>query len=182
MAKQKRINPRRVPMPKDSAIAEQIIERASRGNSVYAWILVLHSMLYHVAESDEERLRAWNVADSVRVRESLDLKSIHDAESIMGLRLPHPNLAKKQIASLGDAVTYERKAKENALFFGLCAIALGLQAANAYDSAQLRRIFANADLTFAEIEHGSTTYEELAKEIEESGQELGWTSSINMSL
>ena len=182
MAKLKRINPHRVPLPKNNAIREQIIERASRGNSVYAWILVLHSMLYHVAESDEERLRAWNVADSVKVRENMDLKSIHAAEDIMGLRFPYPNLARQQIASLGDAVTYERKAKENALFFGLCAIALGLQATDAYDREQMRRIFSNADLTIAEIEHGSTTYEKLAQEIKENGRELGWTSSINMTV
>lgn len=180
MSKQKRINPRRVPLSKGNAVREQIIERASRGNSVYAWILVLHSMLFHVAKSDEERLRVWNVADSVRVRESLDLKNIRAAEDIMGLRYPYPNLAKQQIASLGDAVVYERKAKENALFFGLCAIALGLQATGAYDGEQMHRIFSNADLTLAEIEQGSTTYENLAKEIEESGQEVGWTSSINL--
>ena len=63
MGKNKRVNPRRIPMPKGSFDLDAIINEASLGNLYYAWLLVLHAILEYDAETPEEKQRFLDAAN-----------------------------------------------------------------------------------------------------------------------
>ena len=86
MGKKKRVNPRRIPMPKSSFDRDVIINEASSGNLYYAWLLVLHAMLEYEAETPEERRRLLNAANQTTIRENIRDWRLMEAAKLMGRR------------------------------------------------------------------------------------------------
>ena len=169
MGKKKRVNPRRIPMPKSSFDRDVIINEASSGNLYYAWLLVLHTMLELEAKTPEEVQRLWNAADQTVIQEYISNWRLTEAAKIMGYELPYPTLEFRDVRSEAELTIYKRKAKENALHTALASICLGLDATGQLDRAQLRRIFSNVALTVAEVERGYTSYDQLAKAVTSFG-------------
>ena len=177
MAKGKRVNPRRIPLAKDKIDKAAIINDVSYANLYYAWLLVLYAMLEQEAKTPDEVKRLWNAADRACVEEGLKTWEIHDAEQLMGLKEPHPNLNMYAVRSLAELEAFKRKARENAVFIALCSICLGLDNGGLLDKAQLRRVFANVSLTLAEIESSCTSYDQLAADITRHGLSVNETDA-----
>ena len=178
MAKRKRVNPRRVPLGQAARHGvfhqkEQILQEASSDNIIFAWLLVLHSMLFQEAATADEMRLAWDTVDHSETRECLSNHDIHQAEAVTGLKLPHPGLEIQAIRSEGEADAFRRKARENALYLALFSVALALRQSGRYEPAQIKRIFFNAVLTLAEIESGHTGFDQLLQEIEENAESIG---------
>ena len=178
MPKKKRTNPRKIPISpsSDELITydkAEMLQRASAGNSVYAWLLVLHTMLYQEAQSPGEVRQAWDAADAAPTRGVLKPSEMRRAEAITGLALPYPNLEAQPIRSKGDAIVFQKKARERALCLALFSISLGLADTKLYDETQLRRIFSNVDLTLAEIENGQNSYSRLMEDVDRSAENIG---------
>ena len=178
MPKRKRVNPRKKPISpsSDELISydrAEILRQASSGNSVYAWLLVLHTMIYHEAKSTDEVRQAWDAADTAPFHEVLTPSEIRRAEAITGLTIPYPNLEIQPIRSKGEAIAFQRKAREKALYLALFSISLGLESAMFYDETQLRRIFSNVELTLAEIDSGHSSYSRLVQDVDRSAEAIG---------
>ena len=161
---------------------DEILKQTSSGNSVYAWLLVLHTMLYHEAKSPEDVRLAWDAADAAPNREVLKPSEIRRAETITGLALPYPNLEAQPVRSKGDAIAFQRKARERALRLAFFSISLGLADTKLYDETQLRRIFSNADLTLAEIENGHNSYSRLMDEVCRSAESVERKAKTSLPL
>lgn len=181
MAKGKRVNPRRIPLAKDKFDKAAIINDVSYANLYYAWLLVLHAMLEQEAKSPDEVKRLWNAADRACVEEGLKLREIHEAEQLMGLKEPYPNLNMYIVNSPAELEKFKQKARKNAIFIALCSICLGIDEGGMLDREQIGRIFANVALTLAEIEHGCTSYDKLAVEITSHGLTVNETD-VEISL
>lgn len=169
MAKKKRINPRRIPMGKGKFDRDAIINDVSYANLYFGWLLVLHAMLEQEAKSADDVKKLWNTANRAFVEQGLKSWEIHEAETIMGLKEPHPNLGSYRVKSEAELEAFRRKARENSTFLALCSICLGLDSGEELSREQLRRIFSNVALTLAEIESGCTSYQQLAVEITRHG-------------
>jgi len=169
MGKKKRVNPRRIPMPKSSFDRDVIINEASSGNLYYAWLLVLHAMLEYEAETPEERRRLLNAANQTTIRENISDWRLMEAAKLMGREQPHPTLGFREARSKAELAAYMRKARQNALHTALASICLGLDDTGQIDRTRLRRIFSNVALTVAEIESRHSSYDELAKAVSSYG-------------
>ena len=176
MGKKKRINPRRIPMPKSGFDKEKIINEASSGNLYFAWLLILHTMLEHEAKTPEEIQRLWNAANSTLIQQCISTWQLEKAKKLMGYGQPFPNLGFHEAHSEVEMAIYKRKAQQNALHIALASICLGLDATGQIDHAQLHRIFSNVDLTIAEIESGYNSYDQLAKSITARGLSVDETA------
>lgn len=179
MAKKKikRVNPRRIPLERGEFDRAAIIKDVSYANLYFGWLLVLHAMLEQEAKTPDEVKRLWNAADRACVEEGLKAWEIHEAEQLMGLKEPHPNLNTYLVRSPVELEAFRRKARENAVFIALCSICLGLDNGGLLDREQLRRIFANVSLTLAEIESGCTSYDKLAADITRHGLTVNETDA-----
>ena len=184
MPRKKRVNPNRVPVRSAAFNRGEIIARASGGNIVYGWLLVLHTLIYHEAiflspsavqeEAVDAAVRlAWKAADDAVVHEMLSPSDLRKAESITGMKTPHPNLMVAPLKTQVDADRLYKRAQKNALHYALCSIALGLERLGYYDDKQLKRVFTNVQITLAEIEEGSVTYDELMADIDKSAEAVG---------
>ena len=169
MGKKKRVNPRRIPMPKRSFDREGIFNEASSGNLYFAWLLVLHAMLEYEAETPEERQRFLDAANQTIIRENISNWRLMEASKLMGYDQPYPTLGFRDARSEPELAAYKRKARQNALHTALASICIGMDETEQIDRICLRRIFSNVALTVAEIESGHSSYDELAKAVSSYG-------------
>ena len=192
MPRKKRVNPNRKPVKPATFDKAEIMKRANSGNIVYAWLLVLHTLIYHEAKhlSSSKALEdgvegvvddatnaavklAWKAADDAVVNEVLSASDIRKAELITGMKTPYINLETTPIRSQLDAEKLYKRAKKNALYNALFSIALGLEQLGYYDNTQLNRVFTNVEITLAEIEEGVLTYDDLMADIDKSADKVG---------
>lgn len=171
----KRVNPRNKPVPKKRFDRAAIIQEASYGNLYYGWLLVIHTMLEQGAKTPEELKNIWNAEDQVRITDSLKTWQIRDAEKIMGLKEPYPNLELHKARSEVEIEAFRRKAEKRALHTALSSIALGLDSTSLFDPEQLRQIFSNVALTLAEIESGCNSYKQLEEDVFRRGLVINQT-------
>ena len=169
--KQKRVNPNRIPVSKEELNENQILTEASTGNMYFAWLLILPTLSEQENMSRKRILEIWDAvneyASQPRPQDLEASEETRRAEKLMGLSMPHPHIDMDHIRTKGDLLAVKRKLKEDALHSALCIICLGLEETKQLSHEELRRLFFNVNLTMAEIESGITSYDRIAKQLQE---------------
>ena len=180
MPKKRRVNHNRIPAQASSLDRDNIIQRANSGNIVYAWLLVLHTLIYHEAGAEqEEAVRlARKAADDAVICEMLSAADLRKAETITGMKTPYHDIMTMPLRTQGDVERLYKKAKKCALHNALRSIALGLERLGYYDTDTLNRVFTNVRITLAEIEDEQVSYDDLMKDIDSSAMRVGRNVSV----
>ena len=178
MAK-KKVNPRRVPLPKKAIDKDAIIEEAMKDDMAHAWLLVASVLLDMGYENISELSDAVNryietgstldsESQNLQVKAAWRLKEHRDAEmrrarEIIGI--PNMRLNSDKIKSPVELEAFKRKVRHVALQTALSVIYLGLEATRQFSLDELKKIFFSADLTLAEIESGVNSFEQIEREL-----------------
>ena len=169
--KQKRVNPNRVPVSKEDLNENQILAEASTGNMYFAWLLILPTLSEQKNMTRKRVVEIWDAVNEYASQpKPANLKASEEtkrAENLMGLSMPHPHIDMDHIRTKGDLLAVKRKLKEDALHSALCIICLGLEETKQLSHEEIRRLFFNVNLTMAEIESGITSYDRIAKQLQE---------------
>ena len=178
MAK-KKVNPRRVPLPKKAIDKDAIIEEAMKDDMAHARLLVASALLDMGYENITELSDAVNryietgstldsESQNLQVKAAWRLKEHRDAEmrrarEIIGI--PNMRLNSDKIKSPVELEAFKRKVRHVALQTALSVIYLGLEATRQFSLDELKKIFFSADLTLAEIESGVNSFEQIEREL-----------------
>ncbi len=165
MAKKKRTNPNRIPIALEKIDKDELVASVSHGNMFYAWLLTLPALIQQEGVSKDRVIELWTVVNDYMAAPSFTGERLHKElraiAGAIGSHEPYPQIGFERVRTLADLETVRRKLKKNALYDAVCMILIGLQSTGEFEQETLRRIYVNADLTLAEIEHGRTTYDEL---------------------
>ena len=159
----KKINPRRIPMPKSMIDREGILEEATRDDMYHAWLLVFNALVEQGRAKPDEFPAL--VDDVNRYQNGLSFRGdgkdseIACAERIMGIPSPYANLSPDKIRSADELERFKRKVFRLATHIALCVICLGFDSTGRFTEDDLRLIFYNADLALAEIDNGCNSYD-----------------------
>lgn len=169
--RQKRVNPNKVPVSKDKINEAELIAEASTGNMYFAWLQILPNLVEMPGMTRKKIVELWHAGNDYAMEpRPANMKAGEErilAERLMGLRMPHPGIDLDRIRTRGDLLAVKRKLKEDARYSALCIICLGLKKTGLLSDDEIRHLFFNADITLAEIQSGSRSYEELAKDLQE---------------
>ena len=165
MAKRKRTNPSRIPVSIDKIDRHELIASVIHGNMYYAWLLIIPVLIQQEGVPVKRVIELWDVVNDFVsapdfVGERLN-QELYGLEREISSHAPYPSIPFDSIRTLADLEAVRRKLKKNAIYSAICMILAGLHSTGEFDSKLLRRIYLNAELTLAEIEHGSTSYDEL---------------------
>ena len=165
----KKINPRRIPMPKSMIDRDGILEEATKDDMYHAWLLVFNAFIEQdQIEIDEIPALADDVNRYIRSSSFHSVKTeISRGEKIMGISLPYTNLHPDNIKSLIDLERFKQKVFKIATHTALCVICLGLDSTGHFTEDELRQIFFNADLTLSEIDHGCNSFHAIENKLNE---------------
>lgn len=172
MGKKKRVNPRRIPISESCVDRREVMLTASSANLFWGSLLVVHAMIEQEADAPDDIQRFADIINQINVPDVLQNWQIKEAEKIMGIRDPHPNLERCRIKSQAELQSYKRKARECALHTALAGICLGIAETKHLSAEQLHRIFSNVSLTMAEMEYGCSSFEQLDDDIRSYGWAL----------
>ena len=162
--KTKKVNPRRIPLPKREISQEAILEEATKDDLYQAWLLVFHALMelelipFHEIPDMTERVNLYirnSDKDKNRREES------KRAERMMGIPFPKMHIGIDSIRSAVELEAFKRKVKKIAIYTALSVLYLGLESTGRFHEKDLQRVFFHADLTVAEIDHGIVSYKEL---------------------
>ena len=178
MAK-KKVNPRRVPLPKKAIDKDAIIEEAMKDDMAHAWLLVASALLdmgykniSELSDAVNRYIETGSTLDSesqnLQGKAAWRLKEHRDAEmrrarEIIGI--PNMRLNSDKIKSPVELEAFKRKVRHVALQTALSVIYLGLEATRQFSLDELKKIFFSADLTLAEIESGVNSFEQIEREL-----------------
>lgn len=162
MAKKKRTNPSRIPVSIDKIDRHELIASVSHGNMYYAWLLIIPVLIQQEKVPTKRVIELWDVVnDFVAVKGERLNQELCGLEREISSHAPYPSIPFDSIRTLADLEAVRRKLKKNAIYSAICMILAGLHTTGELDYKTLRRIYLNAELTLAEIEHGSTSYDGL---------------------
>ena len=167
MAKKKKVNPHRIPLPKNAFNKDAIIEAAMIDDMTHAWLLVAEPLLeegydlVHLAETVYDYIKS----GGKRTYLDYHLRRAHEI-----LNIPLVSLETDWVKSSVDIEAYKRRVDRAVLDNALCIVYLGLE--KTVDKEALQKVFFCADLTRAELEHGLTSFEELRKGLLEKGSTI----------
>ena len=157
--KTKKLNPRRVPLPKSATNQDAIIDEATHNDMVHAWILVAYALVEQGISPDD----IYSLSEQVNqyAKNHIAAKSeMEHAENLMGIgSVPHLDASK--VKSYVELEKFRKKVEKVALHTAMSIICLGLESTGRFSNAELHVIFLSAALTEAEISDGSETYENL---------------------
>lgn len=156
MAKKKKVNPRRIPLPKNSFDEKALLNEAMKDNMTHAWLLVaepLYEAGYDLTSLSEE---VYKYMKKGIKKENMDY-DLKRAYATLGFQFASLDVDK--VKSQVELEAYKRKLDRVVLDNALSIVYLGLE--KDVEKEDLKRIFFNADLTRAELEHGLTSYDEL---------------------
>lgn len=159
----KKVNPRRVPLAKSAIDKDTIVEEAMKDDMFHAWLLVATALVDLEFAKPEE---IQGICDQVNQFAKKDATSdaMDRADKLMGIG-SKPRLNIDRVTSPVELVKFKKKVKRIAIHTSLAVICLGLESIGRYDSEDLHRIFLNADLTQAEIDAGSNSYDNLERQL-----------------
>lgn len=178
MAK-KKVNPRRIPLPKNAINKDAIIEEAMKDDMAHAWLLVASALVDMGCENISELSDAVNrfietgstldsETQNIQEEAAWRLKEHRDAEmrrarDIIGI--PNMRLNSDKIKSPVELASFKKKVQKVALHTALSVIYLGLEATGQFSLEELKKVFFSADLTLAEIESGVNSFEKLERDL-----------------
>ena len=178
MAK-KKVNPRRIPLPKKAIDKDAILEEAMKDDMEQAWLLVASALADRGYENISELSDAVNrfvetgsaqdaEIQNMQGKTAWRMKEHRDAEmrrarEIVGI--PDLRLNPDKIRSPVELETFKRKVKRVALYTALTVVYLGLEATGQFEMEELKRVFLSADLTMAEIESGVNSFEQIERDL-----------------
>ncbi len=169
--REKKVNPRRIPLAKSAIHEDAIIEEAVKDDMAHAWLLVAGALLdagYELAPL-ASAVNEYITRASGKNRKQEMLR----AEETLGI--VHPDLKHCRIKSPVELEAFKRKVKSVAVNTALCVVYLGLETMIPAD--ELKRVFFSADLTLAEVNRGLTNYEEIQQELLKRAADLGQIES-----
>ena len=152
---------------------DAILEEATKDDIYNAWLLVCTALIEQEMISFDEIAE---MTDSVNryiknppsSEASKEEKTRH-AEQLMGICCPYDHINPGNIKSAVELEKFKKKVWKVAIHTSLCVLCLGLEATGKYSPQDLRKIFFGVDITFAEIEHGLTSFSELEKQLAARG-------------
>ena len=169
----KKVNPRRIPLPRNAINRDAIIEEAMKDDMSHAWLLVAGPLLdrgYELAP----------LADAVSAYVNRNTDKISNRAALAGaeevLGYSRPSLDTRHVKSPVELEAFKRKVWRVAIETALCVVYLGLEAHIGED--ELKDIFFSADLTLAEVEKGLTDFDALQREILTRAGEMGKVSDL----
>ena len=169
----KKVNPRRIPLPRNAINRDAIIEEAMKDDMSHAWLLVAGPLLdrgYELAPLAD--------AVSAYVNKNTDKPTnravLTRVEKVLGYS--RPNLDTRHVKSPVELEAFKRKVRRVAMETSLCVVYLGLESHISED--ELKDIFFSADLTLAEVERGLTDFDTLQREIVSRAGEMGKVSDL----
>ena len=167
--KNKKVNPRRIPLSKKEIDPNAILEEATQSDLYDAWLLVMNTLI------GQERVTFDSISD---LTEGINQyirnpyfqgenrgREIEKAERLMGIPYPYGNLRIEHVNSAVELAAFKRKVRKQAIHTALCVLCLGLDYTKSFTAEELRQIFFDVDLTLAEIDRGITSYLDLEKRI-----------------
>ena len=169
----KKVNPRRIPLPRNAINKNAIIEEAMKDDMAHAWLLVAGPLLDRGYD-----LPPLADAVSAYVNKNTDKPAnramLARAEKALGYS--RPNLDTRYVKSPVELEAFKRKVWRVAMETALCVVYLGLESRISED--ELKDIFFSADLTLAEIERGLTDFDTLQREILTRAGKMGKVSDL----
>ena len=172
----KKLNPRRIPMPKSMIDREGILEEATRDDMYHAWLLVFNALIEQ-RRINKDEIPA--LADAVN--RYIGSPSFHGnrkkdeiarAQKIMGIPSPHGNLSPDHIKCAIDLERFKQKVFQIATHTALCVICLGLDSTGRFTENELGQIFFHVDLTLSEIDHGCNSFTALENALIDYGLKI----------
>ena len=167
----KKVNPRRIPLPRNAINRDAIIEEAMKDDMSHAWLLVAGPLLDRGHE-----LPPLADAVSAYVNKNTDKPTnravLTRVEKALGYS--RPNLDTRHVKSPVELEAFKRKVWRVAMETSLCVVYLGLEGLISDD--ELKDIFFSADLTLAEVERGLTDFDTLQREVLTRAGEMGKVS------
>ena len=137
----KKVNPRRIPLPRNAINKDAIIEEAMKDDMAHAWLLVAGPLL-------DEGYELAPLAEAVnthidKTAGAKDKASLRRAEA--ALHITQPRLDADQVRSPVELEAFKKKVRRVAINTALCVVYLGLE--KLIPAETLNRIFFSADLT-----------------------------------
>ena len=167
MAKKKRINPHRIPVAKTEVDKNELSEESFSGNYYYAWLLILPELFLIEGMDAAKIAEIWREIDHYTsdprfTGQRMD-SEVRRAERLMGWTTSYQGVNAQQIRSKGGLEAAKRRLQERAVHTSLCLICLAFDYMKLLDLERIRRVFLNANITWAEVQNGLLTYAELQK-------------------
>ena len=167
----KKVNPRRIPLPRNAINRDAIIEEAMKDDMSHAWLLVAGPLLDRGHE-----LPPLADAVSAYVNKNTDKPTNRAVLTRVEKALGKPRIDPSHVKSPVELEAFKRKVWRVAMETSLCIVYLGLEGLISED--ELKDIFFSADLTLAEVERGLTDFDTLQREIVSRAGEMGKVSDL----
>ena len=169
----KKVNPRRIPLPRNAINRDAIIEEAMKDDMSHAWLLVAGPLLdrgYELAPLAD--------AVSAYVNRNTDKPTnravLTRVEKALGFS--KPRIDPSHVKSPVELEAFKIKVRRVAMETSLCIVYLGLESHISED--ELKDIFFSADLTLAEVERGLTDFDALQREVLTRAGKMGKVSDL----
>ena len=159
----RKMNPRRIPLAKSAINKDTIVEEAMKDDMYHGWLLVATALVDLEFAKPEE---IQSICDLVNLfaKKEASKDAMDRADKLMGIG-PKPRLNFDRVTSPVELMKFKKKVKRIALHTSLAVICLGLENIGKYSNEDLHRIFLSADLTQAEIDAGTESYDELERRL-----------------
>ena len=159
----RKMNPRRIPLAKSAINKDTIVEEAMKDDMYHGWLLVATALVDLEFARPEE---IQSICDQVNLFAKKDAAkdAMDRADKLMGIG-SKPRLNIDRVTSPVELMKFKKKVKRIALHTSLAVICLGLESLGKYSGEDLHRIFLSADLTQAEIDAGTESYDELERQL-----------------
>ena len=144
MSKNKRVNPNKIPISKDSFDIQQLLTETTQQNVYRAWVLALGAFADYYDTTTESLLHLWEIVNdyttAIEAYEdiSTDLKVV---DRVLCRTLPNKNISTEGIKTQGDLGKLKRRLQENALYAGFCLIAHPLIDKEVFPEERIKDIF-----------------------------------------
>ena len=166
--KKRRVNPRRIPLPKSKIDSETILDEATKDDIYRAWLLVGNAILELDLIPSDALPQLVNKVNQYIAEPSDDAKRTAEmlrAERTMGIPIPAKRLNPQDVHSEAELKSFKKKVYRLATFTALCVLYLALEKSSFFDEQKLSRVFLNVNVAMAEIESGINSYGQLEKEL-----------------
>ena len=172
----KKVNPRRIPLPKNAVDKDAIIEEAMKDDMAHGWLLIASALsdlgydnISELSDAVNRFIETGSALDdetnNIRGKAAWSSKEHRDAEirrarSILGIS--NTPLHADRVKSPVELTAFKKKVRKVALQVALSVIYLGLEGTGRFREHELKKVFF---MTLAEIESGKNSFENIEREL-----------------